>query len=710
MSNGSPDLTLSFDPAQTQPMDTSHDGYSSVGSSSSKEASEHTADDQHALPGGFGEVFDIPMEYLVPSWDNFSSNQYPNDIFGGSDLTFDFFDQDHTQFHQRPDPSSAADFSTSFLDQMPTPDVPLYETLNRLVAQQQLSTEEARPIYVNANGPSTRHQSPAPPETPDELEDALAAWPLSWNPRGTDNLLHLGTVADAAPETIMRDNSSLVPAFDSKSLLSVLETLRFAGLTNNEYHSIYKTLSNIQLQTYDLFLQLFWQHFQKTLPFIHRPTFRPLSTVGFLLISMISIGAFHSRLEGAHHLGRILFEVTRRGVEQLTASDNRLARSLPLVQSMLIWSCSKWTGSPRFMELAEVFGGVYLTCLRRLRVYDPVGAPRLPSSATLHQRWYAWITWEERRRTGMACFTLETETTALLQLPPTMAASELRMQLPSDEQLWCAPTAEAWDLLYNSSWNNMPSIITTIHSIGTPTGTLPTLSPFAALVIFKAFQSLTFPLIQLRACNIDSSAVVDGIQRSLRRLSQGPHEFTPMLGPVGSDWSAAIVSYHMAQLATRVNFEDLQAIAGRGTKRDVASVRERMESWMFVNASEARTVAIHAAQVVRIIRNYPTDAPYEPMSLFFAALLLYVFARTQISQGSEMSPIVLDARHDEDPALWIVCGGDSSLGGIGNLASPLAPKRILQLFSQVLMQRLGQVWEIGVALGGVVGAMASREQ
>lgn len=36
MSNGSPDLTLSFDPAQTQPMDTSHDGYSSVGSSSSK--------------------------------------------------------------------------------------------------------------------------------------------------------------------------------------------------------------------------------------------------------------------------------------------------------------------------------------------------------------------------------------------------------------------------------------------------------------------------------------------------------------------------------------------------------------------------------------------------------------------------------------------------------------------------------------------------
>lgn len=51
-----------------------------------------------------------------------------------------------------------------------------------------------------------------------------------------------------------------------------------------------------------------------------------------------------------------------------------------------------------------MFGGVYLTCLRRLRVYDPVGAPRLPSSATLHQRWYAWITWEERRRTGMACF------------------------------------------------------------------------------------------------------------------------------------------------------------------------------------------------------------------------------------------------------------------------------------------------------------------
>jgi len=75
----------------------------------------------------------------------------------------------------------------------------------------------------------------------------------------------------------------------------------------------------------------------------------------------------------------------------------------------------------------------------------------------------------------------------------------------------------------------------------------------------------------------------------------------------------------------------------------------------------------------------------------------------------ETSLFPLDNKHTSDPALWIVYGGHCSLIGIGNLASPLAPRKVLQFFAHVLAQRLGLVWEMGAVLSGVMSAMAARE-
>lgn len=106
----------------------------------------------------------------------------------------------------------------------------------------------------------------------------------------------------------------------------------------------------------------------------------------------------------------------------------------------------------------------------------------------------------------------------------------------------------------------------------------------------------------------------------------------------------------------------------------------------------------------------PSSATYEPLSLFAAALCLYLFACSLASRSTSMSvpSLRLDEYQGSAPTTWVLEGGSSILEGIGDLASPLAPQRILSLFSRQV-EKLGAVWKIGVHLGGVLKGMAAKE-
>lgn len=104
------------------------------------------------------------------------------------------------------------------------------------------------------------------------------------------------------------------------------------------------------------------------------------------------------------------------------------------------------------------------------------------------------------------------------------------------------------------------------------------LTPFGSLLLFKVLHLMVDTLTQLRACHLHaaSETTANGLRMSLQRLAQGSHEFTTSLGPIQSQWSPSLVSYHLAQIATRLSLEDLQVVAGRGVKRDVAVRREKV--------------------------------------------------------------------------------------------------------------------------------------
>ena len=75
-----------------------------------------------------------------------------------------------------------------------------------------------------------------------------------------------------------------------------------------------------------------------------------------------------------------------------------------------------------------------------------------------HSEWCEWKLAEERKRTLYAIFILSSLLVSAYNHAPAMMNSEIRLNLPCDEELWAADSAESWQFLGGSNENEPRSI------------------------------------------------------------------------------------------------------------------------------------------------------------------------------------------------------------------------------------------------------------
>ena len=244
-----------------------------------------------------------------------------------------------------------------------------------------------------------------------------------------------------------------------------------------------------------------------------------------------------------------------------------------MVQAMVIWSTIKSIGSPRTFELAQVNRSVWTTQLRQLNVFEdpPFVAPHGKSAEA---QWAHFVELEERKRVGMACFILEAEFTTLYHLQPSVLLSDLKTTLPAAEELWAAPTAEAWHAIHVTT--PAPLMVEAVvgHVMADslfPLSAAVVLGPLSTQIIIQGLHLLLYSSRQFRllGMGVVAGMAVAGIRRSLGRLARGPNPFEPELGGrvedvgTGKMESAVRVAYHFAQMATYLAPEELDVVAGR---------------------------------------------------------------------------------------------------------------------------------------------------
>ncbi|BGP09018.1 hypothetical protein JCM10049v2_004873 [Rhodotorula toruloides] len=639
-----------------------------------------------------------------------------------------------------------------------------------------LSSSTRRPrILITAAGMPSRHGSPHPEEEGKgkerEQQDATdgaanaggeanvdgegrpstssSAWPPVWNPTGDESAVSLDREASLSLLTLPLvggGNAAKTMPFDEDVRIALLETLRFAQLSDDEYHALYRTIARIPLSIFDLLCGLYFHHFNRVYPMLHAPTFNPKSTLGQLLLIILGIGAVYAPVPGALQLGRVLIEVARRGTEHLINRDNRLARSLPVAQGTLIWGIVRWIGSARTVELAEVFRSIHVAMFRRLRIFDDWEQHK-PRSSSPQAQWSAFIANEERRRTAMVCFLLEGEVTTLLHLPPVIPWSDIKTPLPCSDDLWNAPSAEAWlELKANAP---EPASIPAVAKLLASDSSLPlppaiSLTPFGAHVLVQGMHMNIWNARQMHLSGLTNHAelITTHIRRSLVRLARGKDEFSPRFakGAAGDGddpalYAASHAWYHLAQISTHIPLEELDLVGRKGGDKEAMEATDRWARWMQANPDQARMVALHAGQLFRVVRDHPTHATYESSALFHAGLCLYIFARSSStssnpsagstfgstsrdpgsSASSTESAFPLDAAlpgssTPVDSGSWLALGGPASLTGVSCLFSDSsAPIQVLRAVARLLTQ-LATVWRVGQVFATVLEGMAKRDE
>lgn len=202
---------------------------------------------------------------------------------------------------------------------------------------------------------------------------------------------------------------------------------------------------------------------------------------GCLILAMAAIGALY---EYDHPASKELFEAAKKMIslylEERRKADmsaavngqNGEAANLPtplwLVQAMLLnVTYGHQCGDKTAAEIASTHCAALVSLARAAQLAQPPSEQSSPAErqqsadvdmaesgngqAQQHGRevdlatqWLTWKTAEERKRTLFAIFILSSLLTTAYNQPPTIMNSEILLDLPCDEDLWSAETAQEW--------------------------------------------------------------------------------------------------------------------------------------------------------------------------------------------------------------------------------------------------------------------------
>ncbi|OJD18264.1 hypothetical protein AJ78_01703 [Emergomyces pasteurianus Ep9510] len=201
---------------------------------------------------------------------------------------------------------------------------------------------------------------------------------------------------------------------------------------------------------------------------------------GCLILSMAAIGALYEfetatskdLFESAKKMIQVYLEERRKA--DMSAALNRSSSPhdnsvhntpLWLVQAMLLNVIyGHNSGDKTSADIASTHCAALVSLARAAELIHPLPAENLPpdqlgyspGGSDMHmdsinsQAWHdhrEWMSWkivEERKRTLYAIFTLSSLLVSAYNHAPALMNSEIRLDLPCDEQLWAAESAQAW--------------------------------------------------------------------------------------------------------------------------------------------------------------------------------------------------------------------------------------------------------------------------
>ncbi|OAA72388.1 Transcription factor [Cordyceps fumosorosea ARSEF 2679] len=445
----------------------------------------------------------------------------------------------------------------------------------------------------------------------------------------------------------------------------------------------------------------FWDSVSPRLPIVHQHTFSANRCSVFLLLVMIALGAaslkYHDRTGQRSEYGAFA-DVIIHSVrwEILTSDDSMPPANLWVAQALLLVEFfEKLYSSRRFHERAHIYHPSFLTLLRRgSPLIGRTGSESPAEPETLNERgpppglpldshtwWTRWAETESMHRVVYAAFMLDIIHAAIFGHAADMAAHEIRLPLPCDDNLWAANSPDevrqldANFRMYGfKQVSFLDGLKSALHGKEVKTHS------FGRMIIISGLLSVGWHLshrethLKWLDLRTPSTEVQDNWRKMLLlafdnwkgsfdgamsgSMSESPSGggggLPPKRGPSNGPIHSAQLLFHLAHMTPNVDIIDCQVYAGmkrilgrKVSARDYANATKRMAAWAQLGST--RHAIYHAFRLLHRVLVEPDPRrpprgggqgalwcrysirdepdPHRPWIMYFAALTIWTFVQ-----------------------------------------------------------------------------------
>ncbi|KAJ5635653.1 uncharacterized protein N7484_008966 [Penicillium longicatenatum] len=287
---------------------------------------------------------------------------------------------------------------------------------------------------VDRGGTMSRPVSP-PNEASEEDK-----WPYKWNP--ASQAITAAKPIELPGDHPLRRDHDIRFDISHQRYLKVIAFLLEPARRGFNFHSLHFP----DLETTNIFIKLFFTHFEHQMPVIHRPSLKSCDDLpDALLAAMIAIGAIYSRERHTCRFSIVFVDMARLSSQIALEMNNRLMRDSKFVYALtLLCYAGIWCGNKRLFELSESLRAAVVTYCRQIRDSEYILArdDLQKFGSSVEGQWQAWILKESRKRLLWVIYSFDSSISL---------AEFMTIECPCDEDFWHAATANRWKCLLGSA-------------------------------------------------------------------------------------------------------------------------------------------------------------------------------------------------------------------------------------------------------------------
>lgn len=309
---------------------------------------------------------------------------------------------------------------------------------------------------------------------------------------------------------------------------------------------------------------------------------------------------------------------------------------------------------------------------------------------------------------------------------PYLSVGDINLNLPCSSEHWEADSAQSWTALhpwtgnYPKSTRLRPLIRTLFDGSERPTEKIT--DERQRFLIILTLLRMLWTLKEIKSSPI-SDLIEDGLDNGRALLLRAIDSFTQ--SPIVL--SKSHTRTEMLRIVHRMQLIHISHLYGAGDLMnwlypylrkgiEIENARVRMLQWAGESPARVREVAYHSAQILALVRQYPSNMPFEPFVIFHAGVVLSFMARLlpTVSGNNRGPQLRLDhlatSRDTMSSTLnkWMQRGGNEVVGlhGVPDISCKAGRQQILDQTAELLKRR--QVW--GVAQNFTRVILGFREE